>query len=340
MSDSKYNVDFEKLCNRLQLGDMVGVPEALSGGLLHKMFAVQTTHKKYAVKALNPQIMCRSTAIQNFIRSERIANIAAKTISALPAKIYDGTSIQKVDNQFYLIFNWIDGECLKPGQVNSVHCHKIGASLADLHMTDFTELGLQDDRYNNPEIINWNYYLQKGQVYNSGWVNLMLESMDQLYEWNVQANQSTRVLSSEKVISHGDLEPKNVIWGQNHYVIIDWESAGYINPMQDLIETAIYWSKDEKGNLDKDKFWAFLNGYKKNYKSLQADWGMVLNSGFLSKLGWLEYSLKRSLWIECTDKDEQRVGTAQVTGTLHEIRRYADQIMELENWLNKIDHTY
>lgn len=104
--------------------------------------------------------------------------------------------------------------------------------------------------------------------------------------------------------------------------------------MQDLTETAIYWSENELGNINKERFLAFIGGYKKRYGALQANWGMVLVIGFLGKLGWLEYSLKRSLWIECTDEEEQQKGTAQVTGTINDIRRYADMISELEEWLN------
>jgi hypothetical protein len=36
---------------------------------------------------------------------------------------------------------------------------------------------------------------------------------------------------------------------------------------------------------------------------------MILTNGYLGKLDWLEYSLKRSLWIECTDENEQQSGT-------------------------------
>ena len=60
---------------------------------------------------------------------------------------------------------------------------------------------------------------------------------------------------------------------------------------------------------------------------------MVLVTGFSSKLGWLEYSLKRSLWIECTDEEEQKMGTVQVIGTIHEIKNYAEQIPNLLQWL-------
>jgi hypothetical protein len=104
--------------------------------------------------------------------------------------------------------------------------------------------------------------------------------------------------------------------------------------MQDLTETAIYWSEDASGSINKERFFAFMSGYKKKHGILQTNWRMVLENGFLGKLGWLEYCLKRSLWIECTDKEEQQLGTAQVTETINSIKHYSDMISELENWLN------
>lgn len=142
------------------------------------------------------------------------------------------------------------------------------------------------------------------------------------------------MLATENVISHGDLEPKNVMWYQENLKIIDWESAGNLNPMHDLIETAIYWSVNDSGSIVKEKFLAFISGYQKRVGILQADWKMILEQGYLSKLSWLEYSLKRSLWIECTDEKEQQMGTSQVLGTIKSIRQYEDMISELEIWLN------
>jgi Ser/Thr protein kinase RdoA (MazF antagonist) len=334
MIDIKYNLQFEKLCNILKLGEIVSVPEALSGGLLHRMYAIETTEGKYAIKALNPQIMRRPEAMQNYINSERIANIALNNTPALPAKKFNGTFMQEIDKQFYLVFQWVEGKSLKPNEINVIHCEKIGAILANIHITDFSELGLANDWSDNAQLTDWNYYLQKGQEHNAVWVNLLQESIDKLYQWNAQANKAAKQIASAMVISHRDLDSKNVMWNQDKPIIIDWEAAGYINPMQELTETAIYWSENEMGDIDKVKFLAFIDGYKKRYGTLQANWRTVLENGFLGKLGWLEYSLKRSLWIECTDEKEQQMGTSQVTATINTIRRYADMISELEKWLN------
>ncbi|HIW34165.1 MAG TPA: hypothetical protein IAA29_15390 [Candidatus Paenibacillus intestinavium] len=52
MSEIQYNLQFEKLCTALDLGVIVVMPEQISGGLLHKMYAVETTVGNYAIKAL------------------------------------------------------------------------------------------------------------------------------------------------------------------------------------------------------------------------------------------------------------------------------------------------
>ncbi|MNW48096.1 homoserine kinase [compost metagenome] len=332
----QYHLQFEKLCDVLKLGEIIKTPEAISGGLLHKMFALETTTGKFAVKALNPQIMARPTALHNYIESERIVKIASKNLSAQPAKTINDRCIQNIDGQFYLVFDWIDGHILKSHEININHCKKIGSIFAEIHRTDFAQI--ENNTYlGNQKETDWNFYLSKGKETHSVWVNLLQETIVQLYIWSDRAKRSSKNLASELIVSHRDLEPKNVMWIQESPVIIDWESAGFINPKHDLIETALYWSVNDSGSADKDKFVAFIEGYQGHYGMIDADWRMVLEQGFLSKLDWLEYSLKRSLWIECADENEQTMGTIQVTGTINALKQYEEKVSELENWLNRIN---
>ncbi|WP_235439598.1 phosphotransferase family protein [Paenibacillus sp. DMB20] len=144
-------------------------------------------------------------------------------------------------------------------------------------------------------------------------------------------------MATERVFSHRDLDPKNVMWKQENPIIIDWESTGDINPKHDLIETAVYWSMNESGGIDKGKFQAFVGGYQERYGIVDADWRIVLEHGYLSKLDWLEYSLKRSLQIECTDDSEQEMGTKHVAGTINALKEYEEMVSVLETWLNNIN---
>jgi len=50
-----------------------------------------------------------------------------------------------------------------------------------------------------------------------------------LYEWSTQAEISLRLLATDMVIGHRDLDSKNVMWSKGKPIIIDWEAAGYVN---------------------------------------------------------------------------------------------------------------
>lgn len=333
MSDIQYNLKFDKLCNNLNLGELTDVPEPISGGLLHKMFAIQTTSGKYAIKALNPQIMLRPKAIKDYIKSEKICNLAAKNVPALPAKIINGSSIQRLENQFFLIFDWIEGKSLKASEINASHSKIIGKILAEIHLTDFSKLNMVNDFFINEKETDWNLYLKIGQKRNSELVGILLDNIHNLYRWNNQANIARKYLTENMVISHGDLDSKNVMWKNDNPILIDWESAGFINPMYDMVDTAIYWAETCDGNIKKERFLAFVNGYKNRYGKLKANWRVILENGYLGKLEWLEYNLKRSMGIECMDEDEQKLGTEQAIDAINSLNHYALMASELENWL-------
>ncbi|OGO89807.1 MAG: hypothetical protein A2Y15_04995 [Clostridiales bacterium GWF2_36_10] len=331
-----YNIQLEKLCKILKLGELTREPHELSGGLMHKMLALQTTTGKYAVKALNPQVMARLEAMQNIINSEKIACIVTKNINAVPAKIYNDKALQEIDGQYYLVFNWCNGKNIFGDSITSIHCQKIGKILAKIHKIDFTKLGLVDNYTANEPVPDWNSYFEKGITANVPWVQLVRDNLDKLYYYSNQLCFASKILSENTVITHGDLDPKNVLWQNKTPYITDWEAAGYVNPMYDLFETTVYWSRDNNGELDKNRFFALFKGYKSIIPDLHSDWNLVLDKSFSGLLGWLEYSLKRSLWIECSDEDENKMGTEHVIGTINNINKYTEDKKILAEWLKEV----
>lgn len=318
-----YFLQFDKLFGNLGLGTLISRPKQVFGGHLHRMYAVTATTGRYAVKALNPQVMLRPEAKQNIINAERIARVAARYIPALPAKWFDGDCMPKVGGQYYNIFDWVDGGTLSPGQILPSHCQRIGKILAQLHKIDFSYLEISDDGYADEKRVDWHYYLQKGKEAGSAWTALLGENIHHLCDWNNRLIESMGKLASEDIIlSHGDLDPKNVMWRDGEPILIDWEAAGAIHAMHDFIITGLYWADEDVP--DKDKFSAFLKGYREAGGVLNADWVVIFDKGFGSKLGWLEYSLKRSLGIECTDEAERKMGTEHVFGTMNRLHNYCN----------------
>lgn len=332
------NVPFDKLFSLLSLGEIQGEPQSLSGGLMHQMYGIHTTQGKYAIKVLNPLIMLRPTAQANYVRAEQIASAAANVVPAAPAIQQNGKSFHCMDDHYMQAFEWVEGVALKPEAISIDHCIAIGTILADLHLADFTALNLtKPTSHNELALTDWTEYLTQGEVAQAVWVELMRTTVDNLYEWNAQANGAVIRLSDNAVISHNDLDPKNVLWNDMSPTLIDWECAGYVNQMQDLVETALYWATDSAGCSDQERFLAFIQAYLTKTGPLVTDWHVVLASGFAGKLGWLAYNLRRSLGIESSDAAEQELGTEQVTATLQALLHYAEQMKEIEIWLHSIE---
>ncbi|TYS16689.1 aminoglycoside phosphotransferase family protein [Rossellomorea vietnamensis] len=333
MKNREMKDTLKKLCLHCRLGEMNEAPASVSGGLLHKIFAVRTTKGKYAIKLLNPEIMKRTDAPGNYRNSEIIASSLGRKVPALSAKEIDGSHLQKFQNHYYLVYDWLEGKTKQLSKLDFNDSETIGELLGEIHTADLTELNITDSHSHSSRVIDWDSYLRKGIENNSTWLSLYSTTIESLYKWSKSAAEAAEQLSDGRVISHRDFDPKNVRWTKTGPVIIDWESAGFIHPMQDLLETALYWSEDGEDGIQKERFFAFISGYQKHGKELSSNWKTVLDAGFSAKLDWLEYNLKRSLWIECGDKEEQQLGTEQICETIDALRKYEEKIPLLSGWL-------
>lgn len=228
----------EKLCEDLSIGTLTEEPTPVYGGFSHKMYAVTTTQGKYAVKVLNPQLMDWESAVL----SEKITNIAAKRISAIPAKIFNDKSVQEIDGQFYLVFDWVEGKNVEYDDITIEHSKIMGAVLADIHQTDFYMLNIPSEDSQRTHMIDWNFYLQKGESCGAVWIDLLKKNTDMLYDYYAKAVEASNSLADKNIISHRNLDPRNVIWNGYTPYIVDWEAAAPINPLYDFINTAILWS--------------------------------------------------------------------------------------------------
>lgn len=334
--------DFSKLCAAYGLGQLTTQPEQIFGGFLHKMYRVTTNQAEYAVKVLNPQIMKRSTAMDNYIFAEKVATVAREHgINALPAIVSNGSFMHEVEGQYVLLFPWVEGKPLSSGNIDIHCCRQIAGVLADIHGMDLTQLTADGDPRKGefiPSAVDWQDYAIKGTETRSAWASVLTAHLKQLQVWETQANTAGIALMDNKVISHRDLDPKNVLWDINHVpVIIDWEAAGAIHPLQELIEVVLYWSGFETGKVNEAAFRAMISTYRQHGGAATANWHDVLNCGFQGKLDWLSYSIKRSLGLESTDAEEQALGTSQVIPTIQAIADYADFIPVCLEWLEEME---
>ena len=63
-----------------------GEPVPLDGGFLHRMYRVETREGTFALKLLNPFVMRRETAPDNFAKAEGLEQILGQCISIRPSQ--------------------------------------------------------------------------------------------------------------------------------------------------------------------------------------------------------------------------------------------------------------
>lgn len=331
MENIQYNIQFEKLCSLLNIGQLISEPKPITGGLLHRMYAIETSLGKYAIKALNPQVMQRSMAKSNILNGERIASYVENFIPAIAAKQFHNIELPQVEGQYYLVYDWIEGVSLYGEDIYPYHCEQIGNILGKIHSIDFSSLNIPKPDVVSEEIVDWKKYLNQGQRAKLSWVEVVKSNIDRLYVWNKRYLISMKYLEAPLVIGHGDIDPKNVMWQNNKPVIIDWESAGYLNPAHEFIVYLLCWS-DKNGQIDRLKFKSFIKGYLEVRQIEKMDWSIVMDAVFSPH--WLEYSFKRSLGLESADEAEQKMGTEQIVGVINYFNQYEKLMKQVLKWIN------
>jgi len=328
MMNKKFE-SIEKLCETLALGKLTTEPAHIYWGYSHKVYAVTTTKGKYAVKALNPNLM----TLEDAIFMEKIVSIVAKRINAVPAKIFNGKIVQEINGQLYLVFDWIEGEEMEYDDITPEHSRIMGAVLADIHQTDFSELNISSEVFPRTHLVDWNYYLQKGEENNAPWTDLLRENIDMIKDYYAKGVEAENSLTDKNVISHCVLDPRHVIWQGCTPYLVDWKNAGMINPLYDFINTAIHWSEHGSDEKNKERFLAFARSYNaKNKLPTDINWRNVLYKRYLEPLNWVAFSLE--MWLN--EPEEQQKWTEQAESMIREVIRYSDRIEKLEKWLSEL----
>lgn len=326
-------IEINNLTEKLGLGAVINEPVQVTGGLLHKMYRVSTDKGAYAVKVLNAEIMKRPVALQNTVNSERIAAAFKHLLPVVAALEISGKQIHELDGVHYMIFDWVEGESIFPPMIISENCYAIGEVLGTMHHAKLTVDGVVPEEEGAP-IFAWDMYQELLPGYEGeAWAMRYQDAFLDVKSWNQAACDAQEVLAKTMVISHRDLDPKNVMWNGGNPLIIDWEAAGYVNPYQELLEVINYWADDGKGGLLKEHFNALLNAYTQYVKLENVDWNPVFAGSYMGMLGWLEYNIKRALGIEAATADEVQLGKEQVLGTIEALYDYQKKIQMVKSWL-------
>ncbi|HEV8191564.1 MAG TPA: phosphotransferase, partial [Ktedonobacterales bacterium] len=236
----------------------------------------------------------------------------------------------------FLVYKWIDGKTLPPDMVNPAAAREIGAVLGRIHMVDTTgaDWPLMESAVDTFRDDEWVLLARRGAAESLPWAVALRALQPNLVVWNARYRRAVGDLLKTQVISHRDLDQKNVLWPDDHSaVIVDWESAGAINPAIELADVALTWSGLTVGEPDLNVFQAVLAGYRSTGAVLRDEPRDVLYATLAHWLSWLKFNIQRSLGEAAAPPAERESGTREASDTLAVVQRLASGIDLYASWL-------
>lgn len=321
------------LCQKLNLGHLVSEPQMVTGGLLHRMYKVVTTEGQYAVKKMNPSIKTKENIRAKYQYTEDVAALFSKQgVPALLAYRFQNDPIIEIEDDWFMVFDWINGTTLNSEQITSEHSKKIGRLLFLIHHLNVTSKEKWHSSFDYFPDEHWELLLEQSKLNQS-----LFTAVDSFFPVLLELNQKFyhAILELNKIliISHADLDPKNVIWMQNmNPILIDWESVRPVNPTLELIACALDWSGITVGEIKVELYTDFINGYQSEGSEngrfsndiITACYGVAGNW-----LAWLEFNIRRALGENCVDEQDKNFGlkmSIETMGTLVRLNHFSKQL--------------
>ena len=351
------------LIEQCGLGTITGEISPVSGGLMHKVYKIQTTTGTYAVKCLNPEIMSRPDAMKNYAEAERLERILEDNgIPVVAAISFDGKKMLSVNGRYYYIFPWIEGKITDFDNISSAQCLKAGEILGRIHGIDARKVESEDvdsekglsksegpenvlSKSEDPENAK-SEYAERGNVGLEIIEKPDLSSVDFYKYLRIAKDKNSKIaLLLEENISLLENAQNKLNEARKNLPLmraisnddmdpknIMWhESDAYVIDLE-----CLGYSNPISSSLDLALQWAGTVNGKFCRDNLEAFFQGYLKSydnGFRSYdrlfgiaytwIEWLDYNIKRALGLVSLDAEEIGLGEAETVNTINRIKYLA-----------------
>lgn len=317
------------LCDVFKLGIPIGEPERIHGGLLHVMWRISTEKASYAIKQLSPNIDLKNKAIvKNYNLTEEIASqFSAQEIPAIYALNRNKNYLTMFGEAGFLIYPWVDASPLHKDIVSESHALKIAEILAKMHAINLSVPEITEPEFDIHSNANLIELIQKANYHQCPFATSLIKLQNDIIEINTVFQNTVSLLKTQIVVSHGDLDQKNVLWDKNNSpILIDWECARKLNPTQEIVNACLDWSGITT-NFNKDIFFKMMKTYSVSGGNLDNN---IVPAAFNAILGnwinWMAYNIERACM---SDLEQKTLGIEQVTQVLGTIVQLKNIIPEL-----------
>lgn len=268
--------ELEHIRQAFKLTDKLKVIKSLSSGDVNTAYLVSSGATKYVLKKINKEKYVKDydvkieKLIQSLVFSEKIAAQLSNTNHVTSAYFSGSDCIAETESHLILLYPNLDAVILENHSVSTSHVKDIASFLQTLHQTqlnfdhEFAEEKFKIFKEIGTKILDhdlWckistythkTYFFPKLNVIS----NYLLTHKDDF----MKAIDSIE----GRALCHNDLKPKNVLWKNNHFWVVDWETAGLFDQTSDYLDSLLAWCtiyEKQQISIDENKLRAFMETY-------------------------------------------------------------------------------
>ncbi len=264
-------------------------------------------------------------------RSEERESEWRKKKEGLCSLAAGGQHLQCQDGVGYLVYPWTDARACTRNGIEKRHSLTVAGLLARMHRSDIHVPELHDPPslpLTAGRVIDLVKLARQRNVRES---RLLESRLDDLLEAVELQTPALAVLARHQVISHGDLDHKNVLWdASGEPLIIDWESARRLNPTYELMLEALDWG-GITAHFETQPFITFIEAYLDAGGRISAEEiPAVADAIQATWVEWLLYNVGRAAGLQ--DAHQRAVGLHQVdlsVSTLLRMEKHAARLTEI-----------
>jgi thiamine kinase-like enzyme len=322
-----------QLCEVLDLGTPSGGLSAVSGGFHHRMWQLETGRGRFAIKQLADDLDMLDAATVEHINATEITarELFERGVPALHSLSRGREHLQLVEGAGYLVYPWTEAVACDKNGIDQEHAITVAAILARIHGSDIQVPELCDVPTFPLTVERVVDLVQLARQRNVRESQLLEERLDDVIEAVELQAPAMAVLRQHQVISHGDLDHKNVLWDeQGNPLIIDWESARRLNPAYEMLLEALDWG-GITANFETRPFVIFIEAYLEAGGRIAAEEIPAIADAIQATwVEWLLFNVGRAVGLH--DAQQRAVGLQQVDlsiSTLLRMEKHADRLTEI-----------
>ena len=324
LSDNPEHID--RLCSRLDLGPHQGKLSRVRGGFHHRMWRLETRSGCFAVKQLAEDMDMENPAIVAQINATELTarEFSRHGIPALHSLHVDRHHLQLLDGVGYLVYPWTDATACHRNRIEERHAVIVASTLAHMHRSDVDVPELQDVPsfpVTAERVID---LVRLARQRNVRYSQILEDRLDDILRIVELHGPALARLEEHQVISHGDLDHKNILWREaDEPLLIDWESARRLNPTYELLLEALDWG-GITANFDARPFTTILQAYVDSGGRIVRDMIPAASDAIQGAwVNWLLYNVGRAVGLK--DTHQRAIGSSQVDLVLSALLRMEKQ---------------